>query len=447
MKKSTKIKLIVIFFILLMIFLIFIKIKNDNNSQTIIQTKTASLFQNINNTAKVNKYIVYGTHFNLEGSLEIPKISGISIYSAHVVVKNIDKKEISLKCTYTYKDNILSFSTIDKINEGLYLENLAKDKYYVFLKIVFSNSEVKYYSLENASKYEDTAYYTITKNKTNNKININFSNYNNLPFMSISVEDIESLPDNVYDIAIDPAHGGKDLGAQNNGYYESDIVLKCAKNLKEKLEKSGYKVYLTRDGSESKTEDMANNMYNENGRINKVQESHAKILISLHVNSNSKKLSKGGVEVYAPSNCNLDFAKLLANNIVKKANTSYSTFSLYKQADGVYVHNFSDAEISAFKSRAISAKYEPYSITKTTPYLYMIRETGGIATNAFVDGRNKNYGTNKYYNSNIGIETYSIELGYMHIDDDLDNILKNENLYMQAISDSFSYLQQQWFMI
>ena len=443
MKKSTKIKLIVIFFILLMIFLIFIKIKNDNNSQTIIQTKTASLFQNINNTAKVNKYIVYGTHFNLEGSLEIPKISGISIYSAHVVVKNIDEKEISLKCTYTYKDNILSFSTIDKINEGLYLENLAKDKYYVFLKIVFSNSEVKYYSLENASKYEDTAYYTITKNETNNKININFSNYNNLPFMAISVEDIENLPDNVYDIAIDPAHGGKDLGAQNNGYYESDIVLKCAKILKEKLEKSGYKVYLTRDGSESKTEDMANNMYNENGRINKVQESHAKILISLHVNSNSKKLSKGGVEVYAPSNCNLDFAKLLANNIVKKANTSYSTFSLYKQADGVYVHNFSDAEISAFKSRAISAKYEPYSITKTTPYLYMIRETGGIATNAFVDGRNKNYGTNKYYNSNIGIETYSIELGYMHIDDDLDNILKNENLYMQAISDSFSYLQQQ----
>ncbi|MBP3832163.1 MAG: N-acetylmuramoyl-L-alanine amidase [Clostridia bacterium] len=443
MKKSTKINLIVIFFILLMIFLIFIKIKNDNNSQTIIQTKTASLFQNINNTAKVNKYIVYGTHFNLEGSLEIPKISGISIYSAHVVVKNIDEKEISLKCTYTYKDNILSFSTIDKINEGLYLENLAKDKYYVFLKIVFSNSEVKYYSLENASKYEDTSYYTITKNETNNKININFSNYNNLPFMAISVEDIESLPDNVYDIAIDPAHGGKDLGAQNNGYYESDIVLKCAKNLKEKLEKSGYKVYLTRDGSESKTEDMANNMYNENGRINKVQESHAKILISLHVNSNSKKLSKGGVEVYAPSNCNLDFAKLLANNIVKKANTSYSTFSLYKQADGVYVHNFSDAEISAFKSRANSAKYEPYSITKTTPYLYMIRETGGIATNAFVDGRNKNYGTNKYYNSNIGIETYSIELGYMHIDDDLDNILKNENLYMQAISDSFSYLQQQ----
>ena len=443
MKKSTKIKLIVIFFILLMIFLIFIKIKNDNNSQTIIQTKTASLFQNINNTAKVNKYIVYGTHFNLEGSLEIPKISGISIYSAHVVVKNIDKKEISLKCTYTYKDNILSFSTIDKINEGLYIQNLAKDKYYVFLKIVFSNSEVKYYSLENASKHEDTAYYTITKNETNNKININFSNYNNLPFMAISVEDIENLPDNVYDIAIDPAHGGKDLGAQNNGYYESDIVLKCAKKLKEKLEKSGYKVYLTRDGSESKTEDMANNMYNENGRINKVQESHAKILISLHVNSNSKKLSKGGVEVYAPSNCNLDFAKLLANNIVKKANTSYSTFSLYKQADGVYVHNFSDAEISAFKSRANSAKYEPYNITKTTPYLYMIRETGGIATNAFVDGRNKNYGTNKYYNSNIGIETYSIELGYMHIDDDLDNILKNENLYMQAISDSFSYLQQQ----
>lgn len=445
MKKNTKIKLTVIFFILLMIFLIFIKIKNDNNSQTIIQTKTASLFKSINNSniAKINKYIVYGTHFNLEGTLEVPKISGISIDSTNIVVKNIEDKEISLKCTYSYKDNILSFSTIDKINEGLYLENFAKDKYYIFLKIVFSNNEVKYYSLENASKYADTTYYSITKNETNNKIKINFSNYNKTPFMAITVESIEKLPDNVYDIAIDPAHGGKDLGAQNNGYYESDIVLKCAKILKEKLEKSGYKVYLTRDGSESKNEDMANNMYDENGRINKVQESHAKILLSLHINSNSKKLSKGGVEIYAPSNCNLNFAKILANNIVKQAKTTYSTFSLYKQADGVYVHNFSNAEILAFKSRATSGKYEPYNITKTTPYLYMIRETGGIATNAFVDGRNKNYGTNKYYNSNIGIETYSIELGYMHIDDDLNNILKNENLYMQAISDSFNYLQQQ----
>ena len=43
-------------------------------------------------------------------------------------------------------------------------------------------------------------------------------------------------------------------------------------------------------------------------------------------------------------------------------------------------------------------------MTTDTPYLYMLRETGGIATGAYVDGRNKSFGTNKYYNSNIGVE-------------------------------------------
>lgn len=40
----------------------------------------------------------------------------------------------------------------------------------------------------------------------------------------------------------------------------------------------------------------------------------------------------------------------------------------------------------------------------------MLRETGGIATKAYVDGRNPNYGKNMFYNSNIGVEAYLLEL-------------------------------------
>ena len=40
----------------------------------------------------------------------------------------------------------------------------------------------------------------------------------------------------------------------------------------------------------------------------------------------------------------------------------------------------------------------------------MLRETGGIVTGAYVDGRNKEFGKNKYYNSNIGVEAYLLEL-------------------------------------
>ena len=440
MKKSLKIKIIVVFFIILMLFLIYTKIKEETDVETISRAKITSLFEKVDNSklAKISKYIIYGTHFNLEGTVEIPSISGIKIYSANVVIKNINGEENALNCTYDYNDGLLSFSTTDKINDGLYLENLSNSNYYIFLKVILSNSEVKYYSLENNSKYDNITYFTLTKDNSNNRVDIKFDTYNNISFMGISVSPTDKLPDNVYDIAIDPGHGGNDSGAKNNGYSESDLVLDCAKILKQNLENSGYKVFLTRDGTEAKDEPMDSNMYDENGRINIACESCSKLLLSLHINSNSTKLSKGGVEIYAPSNCNLNFAKLLAENIVKTANTSYSSLSTYKEDDGVYVHNFSNAEILAFKSRAILGKYEPYNITNSTPFLYIIRETGGIATNAFVDGRNKNYGTNKYYNSNVGIETYDIELGYMNIDKDLNNILKNKNLYMTAISDSIN---------
>ena len=96
----------------------------------------------------------------------------------------------------------------------------------------------------------------------------------------------------------------------------------------------------------------------------------------------------------------------------------------------MYVRNFNNADILAFTSRAQKNGYEPYNITTSTPYLYIIRETGGISTGAFVDGKNTNY------NSNVGIESYQIELGYMKIEEDLNNIVNNYDKYMEAIANA-----------
>ena len=73
------------------------------------------------------------------------------------------------------------------------------------------------------------------------------------------------------------------------------------------------------------------------------------------------------------------------------------------------------------------------------PYLFMIREIGGIATGAYVNGAIQSYGENIYRNSNVGVEGYLIELGYMNVDKDLRNILNNEDLYARAIADSIKY--------
>ena len=55
-----------------------------------------------------------------------------------------------------------------------------------------------------------------------------------------------------------------------------------------------------------------------------------------------------------------------------------------------------------------------------------------------MDGTNKAYGANEYRNSNVGIEGYLVELGYINVDEDLDNILENADLYAQAITNSIT---------
>lgn len=80
--------------------------------------------------------------------------------------------------------------------------------------------------------------------------------------------------------------------------------------------------------------------------------------------------------------------------------------------------------------------YEPYSITTDTPYLYTIREVGGIATHAYVDGRNKNYSANQYYKSNQGIECYQIYIGYFN--NNFDYILNSKDSFANAVAESFN---------
>ena len=85
-----KIKLIVFLFIILMIFLVYTKYKNEHDEALLVSAKTSALFENINPNTNVNitKYIVYGTHLNIEGTVSIPKISGINLDKAEIIIKN-----------------------------------------------------------------------------------------------------------------------------------------------------------------------------------------------------------------------------------------------------------------------------------------------------------------------------------------------------------------------
>lgn len=88
-----------------------------------------------------------------------------------------------------------------------------------------------------------------------------------------------NLPKDVYDIVIDPGHGGTDTGAKGSGYEEADITLEYGKQVKEELEKLGIKVKITRDGTEDKESYGTNTVYDEKGRVNIVRRLKSKICV------------------------------------------------------------------------------------------------------------------------------------------------------------------------
>lgn len=422
-KKSLKI-IVSILLILIIIILATSYLKEERKKK---------IFNNIQpETFFVDKYYIYGTHFNVEGKISGINVTNIKQINFVLVCEN--EFELEYGGIYNIKDGYLSFSTSNLINEGVNLEEINEGKYYALLKIVYDNNEEKYFSMKNNTEYKNLEYYTITRKNSNKKLNIDFGNYNNIPYLAISAN-IVKLPEGVYDISIDPGHGGSDPGAVNGKYQEAEIAMKYSVELKKALEELGLKVILTRDGTEDKSENSNFNVYsvyNHDGRVNVVGKSKAKYNLSIHLNSLEVN-TINGTEIYAPSNASLELAQKFADNIVNIAKTTYSTRTIDKVSDGVYVRTFTEEEISKSSKDDKNSGYMPYNRTTSTSYMYMIREVGGIATGAYVDGRNQRYGTNEYYNSNIGIESYLIELGYINNKKDLNNMLNNQSAYITAI--------------
>ena len=116
-------------------------------------------------------------------------------------------------------------------------------------------------------------------------------------------------------IVLDPGHGGKDPGAVRSSAQEKQIVLKVADLVKQKLEKDGAVVKMTRAGDTypSLTE-----------RVQYAKDQNGEIFISLHANAAAKNTAKGTETFYSvTSNANEKEDNALAtainNQIVNNA--------------------------------------------------------------------------------------------------------------------------------
>lgn len=392
--------------------------------EEIMNDQTFQVFDNITDEALINKFTIYGKYFNLEGVVE-------GIYdNLTLVLKNKDfESEYSL--IVTKNDSKTFFKTTELINDGINLEKIVNGNYFVLLK-----TNDKYITLKNNTSYSNLEYYTITRNNKNNKILIDFLNYQNINYLNLNCSFWENM-ENIYDIVIDPGHGGVDPGASKNGYFESHINLDYAKDLKEKLESYGLKVKLTRES------DLTVSNYGVEGRVSIPYQTKAKLMLSIHMNSSFNNVLNGGFEIYVPNYADIKFASSIAHNIVESTSTIYSNNKSYKVSPGVYMRTLSNNDLKEIQKEALKKGYIPYEgATKESTYYYIIRETGGIVTGAYVDSRDKSKDGNIYYNSNHGVESYLLEMGYLNSKENLNIILKEKDKYIEAITKSvLEYLE------
>ena len=363
----------------------------------------------------IDKLYIYGTNLNIEGNYNLLDECELVLYNGEFISYKINVNE--------GRFNLSKF-----INDGLYLDDIPIGDYYLFFRTKYyeeDSQKYKYYAIKNNTKYLNTTYYSMSN--YNKKIIID--NDDTYPTMMIHVE--SNKDNDIYDIVIDPGHGGLDVGASKNGYNETDFTINLATKIKSKLENYGFTVKLTHDkaqlGNDEKLEE-----YGIHGRAVIPREVGAKYLFSLHLNS-SNSPSVSGLEVYTAKNINYDFAKLLVNNISNLTGLGYSNNKINKIEEGIYSRNFTKENINSSMKEYASKKINPYVITTNSNYYYMIRETGGIITGAYVDDRNKEILGNPYVYSNVGTEAYLLELGYLSNKNDLNNIIKNIDKYVEAI--------------
>ena len=110
----------------------------------------------------IDEIYIYGTHLNLHGNIVDGDDLQLVLYNGDFIEFDINEIEDG-------------FNLSEYVNSGLYLEDIPRGNYFMFLRDKFvdddGNEQYKYYSLKNISDYKETVYYTFS-----NKVK-RYSNY------------------------------------------------------------------------------------------------------------------------------------------------------------------------------------------------------------------------------------------------------------------------------
>jgi N-acetylmuramoyl-L-alanine amidase len=132
-------------------------------------------------------------------------------------------------------------------------------------------------------------------------------------------------------VVLDAGHGGSDPGATTEELTEKDITLDIGQRLKERLEREGFEVVVTRDGD--RTIALKDRAWLANN-------SRSDIFVSIHVNAIVKHTESRGIETYylgATDDPSLTRLAAAENRV-----SGYSMADMRKLLDGIYADARSD---------------------------------------------------------------------------------------------------------
>lgn len=334
--------------------------------------------------------------------------------SLHVDVEGVDELITTYQLIDERGETVVDRAYDSEGNKAIDLSQLEPGRYFIYYN---------QFPIYTHTKVSDI-WYTVTRDGGAHEVNIETSQ----GMLSLDVKALDELPENVYDVLIDPGHGGLDTGAAYNGLLEAEETLKISEYIAKRLTDHGLKVKLTRtedlDPAGEGNFNYEESMYYINGRVEQAYQYKANYMISSHLNSFNKVLE--GFEVYTSIVTTNDWAQKVAQYLIEAGQAPRdSEKSEFRVSEGTYKKSFLCKDLAGYD--------ETYGCKNDyMDYLYIIRETGGKVSQAsgLLKHTDKNYYTEI---PNYGAETMLIEYAYIDNQNDSNDWKNNWEEYGEAV--------------